>query len=110
VKSERREQITRGACFFFIQAFLLYLPPCAGVWQEQRTHMKCVYGDDKDAVATCRFCGRAVCPDHIRTMNYIITVYIGSEKKIPKSLMVADAVWCGMCKPQPEPIEMPYLD
>lgn len=71
--------------------------------------MKCVYEDDKDAVAVCRFCGRAVCPDHIRQMNYIITVYVGS-KKIPKSLVVADAVWCGKCKPQPEPIEMPYLD
>jgi hypothetical protein len=42
-------------------------------------------------------------------MTYIITVYIGS-KKVPKSLVVADAVWCGVCKPQPEPIEMPYLD
>ena len=31
-------------------------------------------------------------------------------KKVPKSLVVADAVWCGVCKPQPEPIEMPYLD
>jgi hypothetical protein len=71
--------------------------------------MKCVYGDSNDAVAICRFCGRAVCKDHIRPMNYIITVYVGS-KKVPKSLVVADAVWCGMCKPQPEPLEMPYLD
>ena len=44
-----------------------------------------------------------------RSMTYIITVYIGG-KRVPKSLVVADAVWCGMCKPQPEPIEMPYLD
>ncbi len=71
--------------------------------------MKCAYSDDKDAVAVCRFCGRAICDDHIRPMNYIITVYVGS-KKVPKSLVVADAVWCGICKPQPEPIEMPYLD
>jgi hypothetical protein len=42
-------------------------------------------------------------------MNYIITVYIG-KKEIPRSLVVADAVFCGICKPQPEPLDMPYLD
>jgi hypothetical protein len=41
-------------------------------------------------------------------MNYIITVYSGNNQ-IPKSLVVADAVFCGICKPQPEPVEMPYL-
>ena len=50
-----------------------------------------------------------MCGDHIKTMTYIISVYVGG-KKVPKSLVVADAVWCGVCKPQPEPIEMPYLD
>jgi hypothetical protein len=71
--------------------------------------MQCIHCE-KQAQAVCRWCGRAVCGDHIKNMNYIITVYIGGEKKIPKSLVVADAVWCGQCKPQPEPIEMPYLD
>lgn len=70
--------------------------------------MKCVHCSEQ-AQAICRWCGRAVCSNHIKTMTYIITVYIGS-KKVPKSLVVADAVWCGVCKPQPEPIEMPYLD
>ena len=60
------------------------------------------------AHAICRFCGRMVCEKHIEDMNYIITVYIGAEKT-HKSLVVADAVWCGICKPQPEPIDMPYL-
>ena len=63
---------------------------------------------EKMAQATCRFCGRAVCNDHTQAMNYIITVYMGAEN-IPKSLVVADAVFCGICKPQPEPLEMPYL-
>ncbi len=27
-----------------------------------------------------------------------------------KSLVVADTVFCGVCKPQPEPLETPYLD
>jgi hypothetical protein len=71
--------------------------------------MKCIQCGN-DAVAVCRWCGRAVCEDHIKTMTYIISVYISNTKKVPKSLVVADAVWCGVCKPQPEPIEMPYLD
>ena len=62
----------------------------------------------KPAQAVCRFCGRAVCEEHIQNMNYIITVYSG-HSQIPKSLVVADAVFCGICKPQPEPLEMPYL-
>ncbi len=62
----------------------------------------------KTAQAICRFCGRAVCEEHIEKMNYIITVYMGTGQ-IPKSLVVADAVFCGICKPQPEPLEMPYL-
>ena len=70
--------------------------------------MKCCRCD-KQAEAICRFCGRAVCGTHIQEMNYIITVYIG-KKEVPRSLVVADAVFCGICKPQPEPLEMPYLD
>jgi hypothetical protein len=70
--------------------------------------MKCTHcGNESEAI--CRWCGRSVCGDHIKTMTYIISVYVGG-KKVPKSLVVADAVWCGTCKPQPEPIEMPYLD
>jgi hypothetical protein len=63
---------------------------------------------EEPAQAVCRFCGRMVCKNHIEEMNYIITVFVGAEK-VHKSLVVADAVWCGICKPQPEPIEMPYL-
>ena len=70
--------------------------------------MKCVHCDT-EASAICRWCGRAICENHFKTMTYIISVYVGG-KKVPKSLVVADAVWCGACKPQPEPIEMPYLD
>jgi hypothetical protein len=64
---------------------------------------------DNQAEAICRFCGRAVCGTHLQPMNYIITVYVG-KKGVPRSLVVADAVFCGVCKPQPEPIDMPYLD
>lgn len=71
--------------------------------------MKCCRCD-KPAEAICRFCGRAVCGDHLQTMNYIVTVYPSMAKQVSKSLVVADAVFCGICKPQPEPLETPYLD
>jgi hypothetical protein len=71
-------------------------------------HMKCCRCDST-AEAVCRFCGRAVCGAHIQTLNYIVTVYQGVSKQVPKALVVADAVFCGICKPQPEPLEAPYL-
>lgn len=41
-------------------------------------------------------------------LPYIITIYVG-EQQVPKAIVVGDALWCGVCKPQPEPIEMPEL-
>jgi hypothetical protein len=41
-------------------------------------------------------------------MPYIITLYIGANET-PKAIVVGDALFCGVCKPQPEPIEMPEL-
>jgi hypothetical protein len=44
----------------------------------------------------------------MRKLPYIITVYLG-EAETPKAIVVADALFCAACKPQPEPIEMPEL-
>lgn len=63
---------------------------------------------DKPARGTCRFCGRALCEDHWQRSPYIITVYVG-EAQTPKAIVVGDALLCGACKPQPEPIEMPEI-
>jgi hypothetical protein len=41
-------------------------------------------------------------------MPFILTIYIG-EHQTPKAVVVADALYCGICKPQPEPIEMPEI-
>jgi hypothetical protein len=41
-------------------------------------------------------------------MPYIITIYIGAQQT-PKAVVVGDALWCTLCKPQPEPVEMPEL-
>lgn len=56
----------------------------------------------------CRFCGRALCREHAQTMPYVLTVYVG-EHQTPKAVVVSDVLFCGLCKPQPEPIAMPEL-
>jgi hypothetical protein len=58
--------------------------------------------------ASCRFCGRFICKDHSSKMPFLMAVYIGSNE-VPKVLAVADAIWCGICRPQGVPIEMPEL-
>jgi hypothetical protein len=41
-------------------------------------------------------------------MPIILAVYVG-RAQTPKTIVVADALWCGVCKPQPEPIPMPEI-
>lgn len=65
-------------------------------------------GCDQPARAICAFCGRAVCRDHFTNMSTFLTMYVG-KNNVPKGLAVAKVVWCGICEPQPEPIEMPEL-
>ena len=70
--------------------------------------MNCFF-DDNVARGICRFCGRAVCKDHAdKRMPYIATVYVG-QGNIPKAVVVADAVWCGSCNPEAEPVPMPEI-
>lgn len=56
--------------------------------------MKC-WQCETEARGVCRFCGRAVCKPHAQTMNYIVSVYPSQSKKVLKSLVVADAIFCG---------------
>lgn len=56
----------------------------------------------------CKFCGRGVCHNHHSKMPIILSVFNGKEY-IPKAIVVADALWCGVCRPQPEPIPMPEI-
>ena len=62
----------------------------------------------KTAMGVCKFCGRAVCANHYNQMPIILSVYVG-RGQTPKTIVVADALWCGVCKPQPEPIPMPEI-
>ncbi|MDX1523313.1 MAG: hypothetical protein R3264_16940 [Anaerolineae bacterium] len=69
--------------------------------------MKC-HKCENQAMGVCRFCGRAVCDDCYNEMPFILTVYVG-EHETPKAVVVADSLWCGTCRPQPEPIPMPEI-
>lgn len=69
--------------------------------------MQC-WNCDKPASGVCAFCGRAVCKEHVSQMPAVLTVYVG-EKQTPKAIVVAGALYCGQCRLQPEPIEMPEI-
>jgi hypothetical protein len=62
----------------------------------------------RTAVATCRFCGRAVCEDHVQARPYILEVF--RTGGVPKALVVEDAVHCGACTPRPDPLAIPEID
>jgi len=64
--------------------------------------MKCICCDE-EARAICRFCGRAVCREHIQQERFIVgynsraTGFFESSLRV---LSVPDAVWCGQCRPR----------
>ena len=62
----------------------------------------------RTAVGACRFCGRAVCEDHVETKPYILELFRG--KDVTKALVVEDAIFCGACSPRPTPVDLPELD
>jgi hypothetical protein len=66
--------------------------------------------DRKTAVGVCRFCGRGVCADHVKFLPYILEVYNSKTRDTVKALVVEDALYCGICKPRPEPIELKELE
>lgn len=61
------------------------------------------------AEGICILCGRGVCKGHAKRNPNILGVY-DEAGDIPRVVMVDDALWCGVCKPLPEPVEMPELE
>jgi len=61
---------------------------------------------DEPARGACRFCGRGTCHTHHSTLPFIITVF---GEAPPRAIVVSGSLWCGICRPQPEPIAMPEL-
>lgn len=64
----------------------------------------------QSARGVCRFCGRAVCRDHAQEHPYILDLYRARSGKGLKVLVVEDALYCGVCTPRPEPIDLPDLE
>jgi hypothetical protein len=64
---------------------------------------------DRPAHGTCRFCGRALCKEHAKSMPYILEIYRQTNGP-HKALVVADALYCGVCKPKEDPVELPELE
>jgi len=59
---------------------------------------------ERPAHGVCKFCGRAVCRDHAKTKPSVISIY--SDGSLKKALTVADTLWCGVCKPGNDPIDL----
>jgi NSD Cys-His rich domain len=60
------------------------------------------------ASGICRFCGRAVCKEHARTMPYILQNFASSQGL--QGLVVGDVLYCGVCRPRPEPVPLDFLE
>jgi hypothetical protein len=63
---------------------------------------------DLPANGVCRFCGRAVCKEHARTMPYILQSF--QRDGGLHGLVVADVLHCGVCRPRPDPVPLDFLE
>lgn len=55
------------------------------------------------------FCGRGVCKEDAQTMPNILAIYRGKSDTL-KAIVVADALYCGVCKPKEDPVRVEWLD
>jgi hypothetical protein len=64
----------------------------------------------RTALGVCRFCGRGICQEHARFHPYILSLFSSLRKEVVRALVVEDALFCGVCKPRPDPVELPELE
>ena len=62
--------------------------------------MKCSKCDN-EASAICKFCGRAVCTEHMQAKRFVtgFTSIGGALSAQDNAFSLDDAVWCGTCHP-----------
>ncbi len=72
--------------------------------------MDCWICNKKTALGVCRFCGRGLCEDHAKFLPFILELYNSRSKASVKALVVEEALYCGVCKPRPEPVELSELE
>lgn len=61
------------------------------------------------AVGTCRFCGRGLCENHVENKTFVISLDRTADG-VSRALVVEDALYCGVCRPRADPVEVPELD
>jgi hypothetical protein len=64
----------------------------------------------RTALGVCRFCGRGICEEHASFQPYILSLFTPPTNKRVRALVVEDALHCGVCKPRPEPVDVPELE
>ena len=64
----------------------------------------------RTALGVCRFCGRGICEEHARFHPYVLDLYSAHSKDVVRALVVEDALHCGVCKPRPDPVDVPELE
>jgi hypothetical protein len=63
---------------------------------------------ERPAHGACIFCGRAICKEHVREMPHIVALY-RDAKNTQKAIVTARALFCGVCEPREDPVEIPEL-
>ena len=63
---------------------------------------------DRPAHGSCKFCGRGVCKEHTQTLPSIVCIF-QIEEGAHKALVVGDALFCGVCQPREDPVDLPDL-
>ena len=64
---------------------------------------------ERPSHANCQFCGRAVCKTHAEEKPFLLHTYRTTQGKY-KAFVVRRAVWCGVCEPQTDPIELKNME
>jgi hypothetical protein len=49
-----------------------------------------------------------VCREHVKELPRIVAIF-RSQEGVHEALVVGDAVWCGVCNPKEDPVELPEL-
>lgn len=63
---------------------------------------------ERPAHGVCRFCGRAVCKQHAKSLPYIIDIIPGENGEY-RALVVGDTLYCGVCKPKEDLVDLTDL-
>jgi hypothetical protein len=64
---------------------------------------------DRPAHGVCRFCGRAVCREHVKGLPAILALFRGEDNSL-QALLEPEAIHCGICKPRGRPVRLEGLE